>query len=423
MNEFPGYEATHEETMRLYCRSLPEDHRRRYAAVEALKIGYGGVAYVARVLGMSRRTIYTGIRELEGMGDGDRHHPLRPSGDAKRIRRRGGGRRPMLDGEPPLAATLHAVLDAHSAGSPTDARVRWTDLKPMHLAQALLEHGVTVCRNTAAAWLEQAGFRRRALRKELMTGSVDPHRRDAQCRHIAALRRLARLRGVPVLSVDTKKKELLGTLYRPGQGYASAAQQVFDHDFRHLADGVLVPHGVYDPVHNVGFLTLGTSRENSAFVCDAIVLAWEQCFHRLYPEATEVLLLFDCGGANAARSLRFKEDLITVAGQLGLRVRVAHFPPYTSKWNPIEHRLFSQVERRWHGVMLDSPETALRTVEQTTTQTGLRVSACILDKVYELGRKCSDTFRDIKDQFIRHDPILGDWNYVIDANGVGDHNV
>jgi hypothetical protein len=419
MNEFPGYDATHEETMRLYCCSLPEDHRRRYAAVEALKIGYGGVAYVARVLGMSRRTLYTGIRELEEMGDGDRDHPQRPSGEAERVRRRGGGRRPMRDGEPQVVAILDEVLEAHSAGSPTDEQVRWTDLKPMRLAQELREQGVRICRNTAAAWLEQAGFRRRALRKELITGVVDPRQRDAQFRRIAALRRLAHRRGVPVLSIDTKKKELLGTLHRRGQCYSSAAQDVYDHDFRHLADGVLVPHGVYDIVRNRAFLTLGTSRETSAFVCDAIALAWEQCFRPLYPDATEVILLCDCGGANAARSLRFKEDLIALAARLGVRLRIAHYPPYTSKWNPIEHRVFSQVERRWQGVMLDSPETALRTVAQTRTQTGLRVTARILDNVYALGRKCSDTFREIKDQFIRHDPILGDWNYVVDPTGFG----
>jgi hypothetical protein len=352
------------------------------------------------------------------MGDGDRDHPQRPSGEAKRVRRRGGGRRPLLDGEPQLAATLHDVLEAHSAGSPTDERVRWSDLKPGRLAQELLEQGVMICRNTAAAWLERAGFRRRALRKELITGAVDPQQRDAQFRRIAALRRLARQRGVPVFSIDTKKKELLGTLHRPGQCYSSAAQDVFDHHFRHLAQGTLVPHGVYDTARNLGFLTLGTSRENSAFVCDAIALAWAHCFQPLYPDATELLLLCDCGGANAARSLRFKEDLIALAGRLGMRLRIAHYPPYTSKWNPIEHRLFSQVERHWHGVMLDCAETALRTVEQTRTQTGLRVSARILDKVYEVGRKCSDTFREIKDQFIRHDRLLGDWNYVVDANGV-----
>ena len=416
MNEFPGYERAHEEVMLLYCRSLPEDHRRRYAAIEALKIGYGGVAYVARVLGMSRRTIHTGIRELEQMGNDDPENPQRPSGDAGRVRRPGGGRAPITEREPLLKSVLQEVLDVHSAGSPTDEDVRWTDLKPLQLAQRLLEHGIEVSRNTAADLLDRAGFRRRALCKELITGQVDPRERDQQFRHIAALRRLARRRGIAVLSIDTKKKEPLGTLHRPGQCYSTAPQAVFDHDFSHLADGRLVPHGVYDVQENVGFLTLGTSRETSAFVCDAIALAWEVLFSAMYPHATEVILLCDCGGANAARSLRFKEDMIDLSRRLGLRVRIAHYPPYTSKWNPIEHRLFSQVERAWSGVMLDSPETALKTVENTRTQTGLRVTARILDKAYEIGRKCSDTFRDIKDLFIRHDAVLAKWNYVIDAN-------
>jgi hypothetical protein len=417
VNEFAGYAASHEEAMRLYCRSLPEDHRRRYAAIEALKIGYGGVAYVARVLGMSRRTIHTGIRELEQMGNNDPDQPQRPSGDANRVRRPGGGRAPISERKPQLKSVLHEILEAHSAGSPTDERVRWTDLKPLQLSQRLLEHGIEVSRNTAATLLDQAGFRRRALCKELITGQVDPHERDRQFRHIAALRRLARRRGIPVLSIDTKKKEPLGTLHRPGQCYSNAPQVVFDHDFSHLADGRLVPHGVYDVHANIGFITLGTSRETSAFVCDAIALAWEQLLRARYPDATELILLCDCGGANAARSLRFKEDMIELAQRLGVRVRIAHYPPYTSKWNPIEHRLFSQVERAWSGVMLDSPETALRQVENIQTQTGLRVTARLLDKVYTIGRKCSDTFRDIKDRFIRHDDVLGQWNYLIDANG------
>lgn len=423
MNEFAGYDTAHEDTMRLYCRSLPEDHRRRYAALEALKIGYGGVAYVARVLGMSRRTIYTGIRELQQMGDGDPRNPSRPSGDARRVRRPGGGRLPITDSQPLLATALQNVLDAESAGSPTDPLVRWTHLKPLQLAARLAEAGFKVCRNTAAALLKRAGFRRRRLRKELITGVVDPVARDQQFRHIAALRRLAPQRGNPTFCVDTKKKELLGTLHRPGQCYSTAPQRVFDHDFRHLAKGQLVPHGVYDPVTNAGFVTLGTSRETSAFVCDAIVLAWNHYFRPRYPEATELLLLCDCGGANAARSLLFKECLLAVAQCLQMRVRVAHYPPYTSKWNPIEHRLFSQIERTWHGVMLDSPETALQTVARTHTETGLQVIATILDKTYEIGRKCSATFHDIKDRFIRHDLVNGQWNYVIDPNGFAEENV
>ena len=417
MSEFHGYDQAHEDTMRLYCASLPEDHRRRYAAVEALKIGRGGITYVARVLGMSRRTIYTGIRELEAMDTGEGSPPQRPSGNAKRIRRPGGGRPRATQRDEGLEQSFEDILAAHSAGSPTDPRVVWTDLKPMQLVGELLRRGFAIGRNTAAKLMARAGYRRRSLRKELITGHVDPNERDQQFRHIDALRRRAQARGNPVLCVDTKKKELLGRLHRPGQCYSTDVQRVYDHDFRHLAQGLLVPHGVYDYFDNVGFMTLGTSRETSAFVCDAIALAWEEDRAARYPDAQEIVLTFDCGGANAARSLRFKEDLVALSARLRRPLRIAHYPPYTSKWHPIEHRLFSHVERALRGVILDSHDTALKAVQRTRTQTGLRVQARLLDKVYEIGRKCSDTFRDIKDNFIRHDDILGHWNYVVDARG------
>jgi hypothetical protein len=293
--------------------------------------------------------------------------------------------------------------------------VVWTDLKPMQLAGELLRRGFEVGRHTAAKLLERAGYRRRALRKELITGEVDPQQRDQQFHHIDALRRHAQTHGNPVLCVDTKKKELLGWLHRPGQCYSTAVQGVYDHDFRHLAQGLLVPHGIYDYFDNVGFMTLGTSCETSAFVCEAIALTWEEDLRARYRHCTEIVLTFDAGGANAARSLRFKEDLVALSARLGLPLRIAHYPPYTSKWHPIEHRLFSHVERALRGVILDSPETALQAVQHTRTETGLRVKARLLDKVYEIGRKCSDTFRNIKDNFIRHDDVLGHWNYVVDA--------
>ena len=418
MGEFHGYDHEHEETMRLYCRSLPEDHRRRYAAVEALKIGFGGVAYVARVLGMSRRTVYTGMVELKTMGEDDHDHPSRPSGDGKRIRRPGGGRPKATQRQGGLEESFEEILEAHSAGSPTDPSVLWTDLKPMQLAQKLVRRGYHVSRNTAAKLLEQAGYRRRSLRKELITGHVDAHERDQQFRLIDVLRRQARACGNPVLCVDTKKKELLGHLHRAGQCYSTHVQYVYDHDFRHLGTGLLVPHGVYDYFDNAGFMTLGTSRETSAFVCDAIELAWVEDRHLHYPDAEEIVLTFDCGGANAARSLRFKEDLVALSARLALPLRVAHYPPYTSKWHPVEHRLFSHIERSLRGVILDCHETALQAVLRTRTETGLSVKARILDKIYDIGRKCSDTFRDFKDRFIRHDDVLGQWNYVVDARGV-----
>ena len=288
-----------------------------------------------------------------------------------------------------LEQAFDDILEAHSAGSPTDPSVVWTDLKPMQLAGELLRRGF----------------------------AVDPQQRDQQFHHIDALRRQAQTHGNPVLCVDTKKMELLGWLHRPGQCYSTAVQCVYDHDFRHLAQGLLVPHGIYDYFDNAGFMTLGTSRETSAFVCEAIALTWEEDLQTRYRHCAEIVLTFDSGGANAARSLRFKKDLVALSARLGLPLRIAHYPPYTSKWHPIEHRLFSHVERALRGIIRDSHETALQAVQRTRTETGLRVTARLLDKACDIGRKCSDTFRDIKDHFIRHDDVLGHWNFVIDARG------
>jgi len=284
------------------------------------------------------------------------------------------------------------VLEAHSTGSPTDEAVRWTDLVLVQLSQQVLA---------------RAGYRRRSLRKALISGDVDPHERDRQFRLIATLRRQARARGVPVLCVDTRKKERLGYLPRRGSCYSTDVQFVYDRDYRHLATGVLVPHGVYDYHGNAGFITLGTSRETSACVCDAIALAWQEDRAEHYPHAQQILLTFDAGAANAARSLRFKEDLVALSRRFGRRLRVALYPPYTSKRHPIEHRLFCHVARRLSGVILDSHQTALEAVQRTHTQTGLTVTPRLLDTLHEMGRKCSETFLDINDKFIRHDPVLG----------------
>ena len=415
MNAFHGYAEDQEQLMQVFFRSLPEDHRRRYAAVEAHKIGFGGISYISRVLGVARGTIYEGLRELKQMGDSA--GPPRPSG-AGRIRRPGAGRPQETDRQGGLEATAVQVLEAHSAGSPTDARVKWTDLKPLAFAVELAHRGYDVCRNTAAELLEAVGFTKRKLRKELITGSVDPVERNEQFEHIAALRVSYRQRGLPVFCVDTKKKELLGLLHRPGECYSTGAQKVYDHDYRHLATGVAIPHGIYDYYANFGFLTLGTSHETGALITDALARCWHWYGRFRYPQAEELLLTFDAGGANSVRSPRFREDLLHLSERLGMRLRIAHYPPYTSKWHPIEHRLFSQVEGALRGIIPDSIETVRDAIQRTATQTGLRVKTYILDKVYPLGRKCSEGFEDMKDHYILHHDFLGKWNYTVDAAGV-----
>ena len=415
MNQFSGYDEEQEQMMRLFFRSLPEDHRRRYAAVEAHKIGFGGISYISPLLGLSRGTIYQGLRELEQMVDLD--DPQRPSGEG-RVRRPGAGRPKEVERQAGLEKTAKQVLESHSAASPTDARVKWTDLKPIALAVKLAQRGYEVCRNTAAQLLEAAGFKKRKLRKELITGYVDPVERNEQFEHIAALRASYHEQGLPVFCVDTKKKELLGLLHRPGECYSTGDQKVYDHDYRHLATGVAIPQGIYDYYENFGFITLGTSHETSELITDALARCWHWYGQFRYPQADEILLTFDAGGANGVRSPRFREDLLNLSERLGLRLRIAHYPPYTSKWHPIEHRLFSQVEGALRGIIPDSIETVRDAIQRTTTQTGMTVKSYILDKVYPLGRKCSEVFKDIKNHHILHHDLLGKWNYTVDAAGV-----
>lgn len=313
------------------------------------------------------------------MDSGDGGPPPRPSGDPRCVRRRVGGRPKASERQPGLKLAYAHVLAANSAVSPTDLGVVWTDLKPMQLAADLMRRGFAVGGNTGARLLGEAGYWRRALGKAPITGRVEPLARDGQFRHIDVLCCQAHAAGNPVLRVDTKRNELLGYLHRPGQCSGTDVQRVYDHVFRHLAAGLLITRSVYDKFNQRGFMIFGTSRETCASVCDAIALAWAESFRHDYQLATEIVLTFDAGGANAARSLRFKEDLIAQSARLGLALRIAHYPPYTSKWHPIEHRLFSQVERALRGVMLDTVQTALATLQRVSTQTGLTVMAMVLD--------------------------------------------
>lgn len=245
-----------------------------------------------------------------------------------------------------------------------------------------------------------------------MTGKVDPDLRNEQFENIERVRRLYETQGWPVLSVDTKKKEFLGNLYRDGKLYSQdgVPLQRFDHDFPHLAEGKIVPHGIYDLQLNKGFVTLGTSAETPAFVAESIALWWNYRGRYDYPDTDHVLLLMDAGGANAARSIQFKHEMLKLATRTGLGFRVAHYPPYCSKWNPIEHRLFPHVTRSMQGVSLDSAETAKRYInERATTSTGLETRAYVLDKEFKRGAKESMPLPEGL-PLEKHN-ILPQWNY------------
>ena len=217
-----------------------------------------------------------------------------------------------------------------------------------------------------------------------------------------------------MVSVDTKKKELIGNLYRKGKIYTTETIEVLDHDFPTLAEGVAVPHAIYDIARNEAYVSIGTSRDTSEFACDSIRYWWHSFGKIHYPKASSILMLMDGGGSNSSRHYLFKHDLQAVADEIGIEIRIAHFPPYTSKWNPIEHRVFPHITRALQGVVLNTHRMVKHLIEKTKTKTGLKVFACILNKLYETGRKVAADFK--KSMRIVFDAFLGQWNYVAVPN-------
>jgi hypothetical protein len=256
----------------------------------------------------------------------------------------------------------------------------------------------------------------------IATGEVDPERRNQQFENIAQLRSRYALLKWPALSVDTKKKEFLGGLYRDGKLYTHDGKPLkrFDHDFPHLAEGKVVPHGIYDLEDNSGFVTVGTSAETPAFVVECIGRWWNFRGRFDYPKCGRVLLLMDCGGANSSRGVQFKHDLLKLAARTGLTFTIAHFPPYCSKWNPIEHRLFPHVTRSLQGVYLESPEmVSHRIAQNATTETGLITRSYVLDKKFEKGVKETVPLPD--GYPLVRSKELPEWNYTCYPSNYYEH--
>jgi hypothetical protein len=299
------------------------------------------------------------------------------------------------------------VLRDHTAGDPMNADVKWTNLSRRQIARRLKELGTPVSRRIVSQLLRQNGYRRRqAVKYQAMGEHPD---RNAQFDNLARLKAEYLAAHLPVLSIDTKKKELLGNFYRDGVIDTQEAIRTNDHDFVSQGNGVLIPHGLYDVGRNEGFVHLNTSHDTTELACDSIALWWEQYGRTRYPQAKKLLLLCDGGGSNSATKYVFKEDLQKLATRRGLAIRVGHYPPYCSKYNPIEHRLFAHVSRACRGVVFHPLETARHYMAKTETTTGLKVVVGILNKVYETGRKCLSNFK--KTMQIVFDDVLPKWNY------------
>jgi len=396
---FP-YEPTIEQSMKDYFETLSEKDRRRYAGVEALKLGRGGITYIAKLLVIRRKTVLKGMKEVLNLS-------IQEKGN-KRIRKKGGGRKRYDEKHPDIDEKFLAVLKNYTAGDPMDEKVRWTNLKPWQIAKLLDDkYDIRVSLNVVRQLLKKHNYRRRKAQKRSSRKNV-VHRNE-QFENIIRLKDKFEAVGNPVVSMDTKKKERLGNLYRDGQLYTLEEVRTLDHDFVSYAEGIVIPHSIYDLKHNSGYINLGTSHDTSQFACDSLRNWWYNQGRALYPEATALLILCDGGGSNSSRHYIFKEDLLKLANEIGLDIRIAHYPPYCSKYNPIEHRLFPHVTRACQGVVFENIELVKELMTQTSTTKGLTVTVEIVDKMYELKRKAADGFKDT--MRIVFDKVLPQWNY------------
>jgi len=386
------------QLLRQYSQSLSAKDRRRFAALEAITLGHGGIRSMSKILGCDPQTMQDGMRALKQLPDD-------PAGS--RVRKPGGGRKKMEVKHADLTQQVQDTIKDHTAGDPMRQDVVWTDLTPQEISKSLQEQSVYAGPRIVRRILDGLGLARRQMLK-VLPGGASPHRRE-QFHHLAHLIQEFLEAGNPVLSIDTKKKEFLGTLYRDGKVYCQQALKAFDHDFPSLATGVIIPHGIYDLARNQGWIHVGLSRDTTAFACDSLRMFWHGDGQRLYPNVSAILLLCDGGGSHSCHKHLFKEDLQGVVNDLGVPIRVAHDPAYCSKFHPIERRLFSHVTRACQGVVFDSLQTVRGLIQKTKTHQGLAVTVRVLDTLYEGGRTVSEAFK--KNMPIVFEKLLPKWNY------------
>lgn len=380
---------------------LDERQRRLYLASEADALGHGGIAAVARLAEVSESTIARGRQELAGGA------PV-----LGRARRPGGGRRPAAERDPGLVPALEALIEPREVGDPVSP-LRWTTASLRDLARELNAAGHPVSAPAVGGLLRSMGFSLQGMAKR-RAGSQVPDR-DAQFRHInATVERFLAL-GWPVVSVDAKKKEPIGDFARPGRTYRPVGKPITapDHDFADPDTPIAIPYGIYDLAQDVGWVNVGTDRNTAAFAVESIRRWWNQQGRGDYPDAIRLLITADSGGANSADSHLFKNDLAAFADECGLAITVLHFPPGTSKWNKVEHRLFSRITHSLRGRPLTSYEVLLQSISTTRTSTGLTVSAVLDNNDYPTGRTLTKDERKALLRRVQRDDFHGEWNYTI----------
>jgi len=379
---------------------LDERGRRVWAAAEADALGYGGQSLVASATGLGRTTIHR-----EGIRQAMDQQPPRD-----RIRRVGGGRKKLTVDQPELRSALEALVDPTTRGDPENP-LRWTCLSTRQLAATLTAQGYRIGRQTVAHLLAELGYR---LQGNCKTTEGASHRdRDAQFHYLHGQVQAFQGRGQPVVSVDTKKKEWVGDFKNGGQEWRPKGnpERVRTYDFVDKVLGKVNPYGVYDPVANVGWVSVGVDHDTAEFAVETLRRWWEKMGRVRYPAATEVLVTADGGGSNGSRVRLWKVALQRLANETGLRITVGHFPPGTSKWNKIEHRMFSHISMNWRGKPLVSHEVIVNLIASTTTQTGLKIEAEMDHNLYPKGLRVTD--EELEKINMQKADFHGEWNYTI----------
>jgi len=326
-----------------------------------------------------------------------------------RVRAPGAGRKPICHHYPSLDQTFLSIVDGYIAGNPCNEKIRWVRLTNAQIKQALKESDYCVGKNMVRKLLKKHGFVKRKMQRKKACGRYE--KRDEQFNIISHRIDQCKNSGNPVISMDTKKKEYLGELYREGKVYGTQAIEVYDHDYSHLATGKVIPHGIYDLHKNKAHINLGKDHETADFIIHSLDKWWEGIGKKDYPHAGELLLLCDAGGANSYRHHVFKIAMQRFVNKIGISVRIAHYPPYTSKWNPIEHRLFPHISRALSGIPLTCIKQIKKIISSVTTSTGLITSARIISKVFDTGKRATKEM--VEKLNIEFDKVLPELNYII----------
>ena len=387
------------EKLAIVLPHLNEKQRRLLIAAEARTLGWGGISQVAKATGVSRVTIHKALAEIESKKI-----------IAERIRKPGGGRKDITEYYPNILEKLESLVDPVTRGDPRSP-LRWTCKSTRQLSQELARKGHAISNVTVADLLHRLDYSLQANAKTL-EGASHPDR-DAQFQYINSRVREFLRRHQPVISVDTKKKELVGNFKNGGKEWQPKGEpeKVEIHDFASPEFPKVIPYGVYDIGKNMGWINVGTDHDTASFAVASIRRWWFGMGREIYPRATDLLICADCGGSNGYRVRLWKIELQTLASETGLRVTICHFPPGTSKWNKVEHRLFSHISMNWRGRPLVSHEVIVKLIGETTTSTGLEVKAQLDKRRYPVKVKVTD--EEMKMVKIKPHNFHGEWNYSI----------